>query len=107
MILDYLARSISRLVHLNAGEEYHVVPACFEANLFGKFELNVLCDVVFALNPVERKLPIPSPAENKTSSPTTTATTRTKQVPKRGNISLAAARLSTLTNEYSEMNISE
>lgn len=104
------ARSVSRSVHLNAGEEYYVVPTCFDANLCGKFELDVLCDVAFTLDPVERKIPIPSPpVDEKTSTRTTatTTTTRTKQIPKRGNISLAAARLSTLTKEYSEMNLTE
>jgi hypothetical protein len=131
------ARSVSRLVRLNAGEEYYVVPTCFEANLFGKFELDVLSDVVFTLDPVERKLPTPPPVEDKTPTPTSTenkasastATTRkivsttrksvsptrkpvtttatrttgTKQVPKRGNLSLATARLSTLADDYSKI----
>ncbi|CAF1022807.1 unnamed protein product [Rotaria sordida] len=114
------ARSISRLVHLNSEEEYYVVPTCFEANSFGKFELNVLCDVPFTLDPTERKLPTPPPIENETSaqtnttktmvstarkSMTTTATTRTtgtKEAPKKRNPSLATARLSTLIDEYSK-----
>jgi hypothetical protein len=107
------ARSVSRLVHLNAGDEYYVIPACFEANLFGKFELDVLSDVAFILDPAERNLPIPPPpAEDKTPTPTATARkpvrkTVTRAVPKRGNLSLAAARLSTLTDEYSKKDIIE
>jgi len=103
------ARSVSRLVHLNAGEEYYVVPACFEVNTFGKFELDVLCDVAFTIDPTEGKLPIPPPTENKTSTPTTTTTrktittTRPREIPKRGNLSLAAARLTTLADEYSKI----
>ncbi|CAF3489823.1 unnamed protein product [Rotaria sp. Silwood1] len=114
------ARSISRLVHLNSGEEYYVVPACFEANSFGKFELDVLCDVPFTLDPTETKLPIPPPAENETPTRTnttkttmsttrkpitTTVTTRvtgTKEAPKKRNPSLATARLSSLIDEYSK-----
>ncbi|CAF1211069.1 unnamed protein product [Rotaria sordida] len=41
------ARSISRLVQLNSVNEYYVIPVYFEANSFGKFELDVLCDVLF------------------------------------------------------------
>jgi hypothetical protein len=109
------ARSVSRLVHLTAGEEYYVVPACFEANTFGHFELNVLCDVKFTLDPTERKLtpppPPPPPPESKASTLTTTTkkpvTTRTKEVPKRGSLALAKARLSALTDKYTDMDIIE
>ncbi|CAF2501158.1 unnamed protein product [Rotaria sp. Silwood2] len=115
------ARSISRLVHLNSGEEYYVIPTCFEANSFGKFELDVLCDVPFTLDLTERKLPTPPPPEEDetptrtnttktivatTRKPmTTTAATRTtgtKETPKKRNPSLATARLSTLVDEYSK-----
>jgi len=101
------ARSVSRLVHLNAEEEYYVVPACFEANTFGKFQLDVLCNVAFTIDPTERKLPTPPPIENKASTLTTATkktitTTKTREIPKKGNLSLAAARLSTLTDEYSK-----
>jgi hypothetical protein len=113
------ARSVSKIVHLNAGEEYYVLPACFEANSFGKFELDVLCNVQFTIYPAEIKLPTPPPIENKTPTPpttrkivsttrkpvTTTTATGIKQVSKRGNLSLATARLSTLTDDYSKKTI--
>lgn len=102
------ARSVSRLVHLNAGEEYYVVPACYEANSFGKFQLDVLCDVPITLDATERKLPTPPPpppVENKASA--LGSKTRARIVPKRGNLSLAAARTSSLADEYSKMDMTD
>lgn len=115
------ARSISRSVHLNAGEEYYIVPTCYEANSFGDFELNVLCDVPFTLDSTERKLtPLSPPDENETSEPTTNPATIVssirrpmaskttgktagiKQVPKKRNVSVTRTRLSTLIDEYSK-----
>ncbi|CAF3441129.1 unnamed protein product [Rotaria socialis] len=63
------ARSVSRLIHLNSGEEYFIIPACFEPNSFGKFELDVLCDEPFTLDPTERELPTPPPVDDKTPTP--------------------------------------
>jgi hypothetical protein len=115
------ARSVSRFLRLNAREEYYVLPACFEPNSFAKFEVDVLCDVPFTLDSTERKLPTPSPTENipfaSTATPrepvsttrkpaTTTTTTRrtgTREIPKKANMSLAAARMSTLTDDYSKL----
>ena len=105
------ARSVSRLVHLNAGEEYYLVPASFQANSFGKFQLDILSDIPFTLDPIERKFPTPPTVEDKTSTlPSTTrkpTMTRARVVPKRGNLSLAAARTSALADEYSKMDITE
>ena len=114
------ARSVSRLLSLNSEEQYYVIPACLEANCFGEFELDVLCDVPFTLDPVERKAPVPPPEEDKTSIPTdvagtvvsnvekpvtkaaSTRTTRTKDLSNRQNISTNRTLLSTLIDEYSK-----
>lgn len=120
------ARSVSSLVQLNPGEEYYVVLSCFESNSFAKFELNVLCDVPFTIDPTERKLPPPpppSPEENSTSdrsctirrtaSPSKSPVRASKRVttimrptkretPKPRNSSLATARLTSLIDEYSK-----
>ncbi|UJR38433.1 hypothetical protein I4U23_031101 [Adineta vaga] len=111
------ARSVSRLVNLKDGEEYYIVPACFESNSLAKFAIDVLCDTPFTLDSVERKLPASLQMENKVSTPpttirkpitTTTRTlpraTRTRETPTRTNISLAAARMSKIADEYSKMN---
>ncbi|CAF4474818.1 unnamed protein product, partial [Rotaria magnacalcarata] len=67
------ARSVSRLIRLNSGEEYFIVPACYEPNSFGKFELDVLCDEPFTLDPTERKLPTPPPVDDKIPTPSPVA----------------------------------
>lgn len=106
------ARSVSRLVHLNAGEEYYLVPACFQANSFGKYQLDILSNVPFTVDPTERKLPPPPPPVEEKPSTQPSATkkvtmTKTTVVPKRGNVSLAAARTSSLADEYLKMDTME
>ena len=99
------ARSVSRLVRLNADEEYHIIPACFDANSFGHFELNVLCDVTFTLDPTERKLPPPPPPPPSAQASTPIKTKTTREVQKKGSLTLAKARLSTLTDKYTNMDM--
>lgn len=53
------ARSVSKLIQLNADEEYYIVPTCYAAGSMAKYHLDVLCDVPFTLDPTERKPPIP------------------------------------------------
>jgi hypothetical protein len=110
------ARSVSRMMNLKASEDYYVVPACFEPNSLAKFALDVLCDTPFTLDPMERKLPTAFQLESKAATPPTSTrkpmstpratagTTGTRQEAKRGNMSLAAARMSTVADEYAHLN---
>ncbi|CAF1453444.1 unnamed protein product [Adineta steineri] len=104
------ARSVSKLARLHAGIEYYIVPTCFEAGSFAKFTIDVLCDVAFTFDATERKLPTSLLQDKKMSNtavttrkPITTRTTGTKETPKKGGLSLAAARMSTIADDYSKM----
>jgi hypothetical protein len=60
----------------------------FEVDSFGQFELDILSNVAFTLDPTERKFAIPFPTENETPTPTTTtrkplSRTRTREVVKK------------------------
>lgn len=106
--IDFIrARSVSRLVQLKADEEYYVIPTCFQANSLGKFELNVLCDVPFVLDPIERKFPIPPPPPPKPENKPNSTIKAKRAPPKKGNLSFAAARASNLADEYTTLDVTD
>lgn len=55
------ARSISLIVPLKSNEQYFLVPASYEIDSFGKYQIDIYSDSPINVDKNESKLPIPTP----------------------------------------------